>query len=83
MGIFLIIIGVVLGFIFIPSFFSSTTATKNKENWESFYQEAEKHNFPVSEEELYRLTCKISLWSGILSIIGILLVTGGILMLVL
>lgn len=83
MGIFLIIIGVVLGFIFIPAFFASTSAVKSKENWESFYKEAEKQNFPVSEEELYRLTSKISLGAGFISIISVLLITGGILMLVL
>ena len=80
MNIFLIIIDIILlpvcGFGYMVTY----TAIKNQANWDDFYKEVEEENLPVSEEVLYKLVCKMNLWSSIGLILGLLLLAGGIIL---
>ena len=80
MYILLIIIGAIM-FLFCGfNALSTHTAIKNKENWAEFYKSVEERNLPVSEEYVYKLICKMNYWFSLFTIIGLLLLMGGILL---
>jgi len=80
MNIFLIVIGAIL-LIFCGSLALAThTAIKNQANWDDFYKSIEEKNLPAPEEVVYNLVCKMNFWSSIGTIIGIILVAGGIIL---
>lgn len=80
MNIFLIIIGIIL--LLIGGFGHLVTymVIKSQADWDDFYKELEKENLPVSEEVLYKLVCKMNLWSSIGLVLGLLLLAGGIIL---
>ena len=78
MNIFLIIIGIILLLVCGIGYLATGTVIKNQASWDDFYKEVEEENPPVSEEVLYKLVCKMNLWSSIGLVLGLLLLAGGI-----
>ena len=63
-----------------PIFMATHAATKNQANWDDFYKTVEEKNLPAPEEVIYKLVCKMNFWTSIGTIIGIILVAGGIIL---
>lgn len=80
MNIFLIIIGIILLLVCGIGYLATGPVIKNRANWDDFYKEVEKENPLSSEEALYKLVCKMNLWSSIGLILGLLLLAGGIIL---
>jgi len=80
MNIFLIIIGAILLLICGPLFLATHTATKNQDNWNDFYKLVEEKNLPASEDTIYHLVCKMNFWFMLGVILGLFLLTGGIIL---
>jgi len=58
---------------------STYIATKNESNWHEFYQRFDESDGPyISEEALYSLIIKIKYISGILALLGLLLIVLGV-----
>lgn len=80
MNIFLIVIGAILVLICGFMCLATYAATKNQANWDDYYKFAEEKNLPATEEELYRVICKLKFWHSIGLILGILLLICGIIL---
>ena len=80
MNIFLIIIGGILVLICGAFYLGTNKIMKDPKQWEEFMKKGEEYNLPVSEDYMYRLVGKINFWFGIGIVIGLLLLTSGILL---
>ena len=80
MKIFLIVIGIILVLVFGFGYLVTYTTIKNQANWDDFYKEVEKENSSILEEFIYRIVCKMHLWSGVGLILGALLFIGGVIL---
>ncbi len=80
MNILLIVIGAILLLICGSTCLATHTATKNQANWDECYKIIEEKNLPVSEEVVYNLVCKMKFWFGIGLILGLALLTSGIIL---
>ena len=80
MNIFLIVIGAILLLICGPTCLATHTAIKNQANWDEFYKIIEEKNLPAPEEVVYNLVCKMNFWFSIGLILGLVLLTGGIIL---
>lgn len=81
-AIILCIVGILALFIGGILYASTHSAIKNQKNWDEFYKEAEKKNFPWPEEEFYRLVCKMNTCGMWILLIGLLFIFGGILLII-
>ena len=80
MNIFLIIIGAIIFFICGFLALATHTAIKNQENWDDFYKSVEEKNLPMPEEAVSHMVCKMNFITSIGTIIGLILLFGGILL---
>jgi hypothetical protein len=80
MNIFLIVIGAILLLICGPIFLVTHTAIKNQANWDDFYKAFQEKNLSVPEEVVYNLVCKMNFWFMVGVILGLFLLTGGIIL---
>ena len=81
-AIILVVVGAIISFLCGTLFASTHSAIKNQTNWNDFYKKVEEKNLPLPEEEVYKLICKMNIWSMWGLLIGLLLVFGSILLLV-
>ena len=78
MGIAFIVLGILL-FIFNGLFFIGLNViVKNETHWNDFYKKFEDSGTPISEEEVYNLTCKIKNIVAILILVSIGVIGFGI-----
>ena len=80
MSIFLIIIGAILLFICGILFLASYTVLKNQANWDDFYKQIEEKNLSAPEEAAYNLTRRMNFWFSLGTVIGLILIAGGIIL---
>ena len=79
MDIFLIIIGSIIALLCAIPAVAAYSTLRSQQNWDDLVRAAEEKNLPVSEEELYKLVSKLSIWLTIGALFGLILVIGGIL----
>ena len=78
-SIVLIIAGIIV-IAFSGIIFASTSTALNKKNWPYFVSQVKEKGLPLTEDELYQMVNKINTNACLALIIGLIIVTGGIIL---